>query len=472
MRTTNTVVAALAVLTSTASAAPAANFWGADRCSKCIAASAYNGPYQGVGTSLEGRTNDGGSFGKFLHITDIHIDELYLKGSDPATMCHRANDTDVSLNIAGKYGTLGSICDTPQALMDATFDWMRENTKDVDFILYTGDSARHDRDKLVPRAKLGTLSEHQSIADKIVSTFDLQKTKFIPTFGNNDQFDYNKMAAVADPIIANLTDIWAPFGLGLDTNTAWKKGGYFSYEVKPGLVVINLNSMLLFSSNILTKDCSLDGSAGAEMLAWMENTLNTIRSNGKRAYIMQHVPPTSASGKALYFPGCQKAYIDLIGKYAGSILGSFFGHTNSDYVSFIYTNNTVRPTDGPFFISTITDQPPTVNFDKSCVLHVMSQGPSIIPANNPAVRVYKYSTASDSMGALISYVQYWSDLVQDNTNDAVTYDVEYTTAKTYSLWNLAPHNWAKVFQQWSRNSASFQDYVRYRFVQNPNPDPK
>ncbi|KAI8824324.1 Metallo-dependent phosphatase-like protein [Fimicolochytrium jonesii] len=404
-----------------------------------------------------------------MHISDIHIDELYKQGTDPVSQCHSVNTAKPSANVAGKYGTLASICDTPMALLNATFDWMAENTKDVDFILYTGDSARHDRDKKMPRQYPTVTYEHQLVVDKIRSVYDVKKVKFIPTFGNNDQFDYNKMANDSDPIIASLTSVWEPLGLGLSTNKQWAKGGYFAYELKEGLTVLNLNSMLLFASNVLTSDCAVPNSAGGAMLTWMESQLKELRFRGKKAYVMQHVPPTSQAGKSLYFPNCQSQYINLLGKYADTILASFYGHTNSDYLSFVYTNNTDKPRDGPFFLATITDTVPAVDFENSCVLHVNSQGPAIIPANNPAIRIYDYSTHHRTYGALTDYVQYWSDVVRANTIDQVEYDVEYRAARTYGLWNLSPFNWAEAFAGWATNNTAFQNYVRYRFVQNPTP---
>jgi hypothetical protein len=462
------LVAALALM-GPATAAPMLDYPSLHKTLRCLSASAYNGAYLAPFHRPKWST---GLNGKFMHITDIHIDQLYLQGTDPAgTMCHRTS-TDASKNTAGKYGTLGSICDTPQTLLDATFNWMSQNTADIDFILYTGDSARHDRDTTVPRQHSEVLSEHKIVVDKVTSTFDVSKVKFIPTFGNNDELDYSKFAPVADPIIGNLTQIWAPLGLGLESKPEWLKGGYFAYAVEPGLTVLSLNSMLIFASNKLTQDCSASGSAGAEMLAWAATQLAKLRSHGQKAYLVTHVPPLDVTGKALYYPGCQSQYYNLIGSYSDVILGSFFGHTNNDYVSYLYTNNTANPQAGPFFAATVTDQPPNVDFDNVCVLHVMSQGPSIIPANNPAVRVYTYDTSRWAFGALVVYVQYWSDLVQDNKNDQVTYDTEYTTSSAYGLFNLAPVTWAYALKDWATNSNAFKDYVKYRFVQNPNPSLK
>ncbi|TPX69609.1 hypothetical protein SpCBS45565_g02346 [Spizellomyces sp. 'palustris'] len=460
------MVAALALAGPTA-ALPAADFGSLQKTIKCLGASAYNGPYLAPIQWPKWAT---GLNGKFMHISDIHIDELYKEGTDPAgTMCHRPSATNAALNVAGKYGTLSSICDTPQVMLDATFDWIKKNTADVDFILYTGDSARHDRDKTVPRQHSEVLNEHKIVVDKVISAFDTSKTKFIPTFGNNDELDYNKMAPVTDPIIANLTQIWAPYKLGLDKNQDWLNGGYFAYEVKPGLVVLNLNSMLLFASNVLTKDCAVDGSAGAGMLTWLRNQLSQLRSAGQKAYVMQHIPPLDHSGKKLYYPTCHNDYTNILGSFSDVILGSFYGHTNKDYISYVYTNNTSSPQDGPFFISTVTDTVPSIDFDNTCILHVSSQGPSIIGENNPALRVYSYDTSRFGFGGLVKWTQYWSDLVKDNAEDKVAYDLEYTTQQAYGLWNLSPLSWTLALQDWAKNSSSYQDYLKYRFVQNPNP---
>ncbi|CAG8753563.1 1309_t:CDS:1, partial [Acaulospora colombiana] len=83
----------------------------------------------------------------------IHIDPLYLSKSDPQESCHRKNESDSSANTAGTFGTLLSYCDTPYTLTNVTFSFLKSNISDIDFIIYTGDFVRHDRDKLIPRTK-------------------------------------------------------------------------------------------------------------------------------------------------------------------------------------------------------------------------------------------------------------------------------------------------------------------------------
>jgi hypothetical protein len=76
-----------------------------------------------------------------VNYKDIHLDPYYKEGADPDDYCHtygkkRSKDS-------GKYGALGTDCDSPKALVDATFAFLKKSINDVDFIIYTGDTVRH-----------------------------------------------------------------------------------------------------------------------------------------------------------------------------------------------------------------------------------------------------------------------------------------------------------------------------------------
>ncbi|KAI7164025.1 hypothetical protein KC324_g12846, partial [Hortaea werneckii] len=86
--------------------------------------------------------------GRFLHLTDFHPDrfyEIYSSTSSDAA-CHRGQGP------AGIYGAEMSDCDSPIDLVNQTMAWIKEEFKDkVDFVVWTGDSARHDNDDEIPR---------------------------------------------------------------------------------------------------------------------------------------------------------------------------------------------------------------------------------------------------------------------------------------------------------------------------------
>ncbi|CAG8805739.1 11433_t:CDS:2, partial [Dentiscutata erythropus] len=68
---------------------------------------------------------------KFLHIADLHVDPYYLELSDPTSFCHHYSPNSI-LNIAGN----------------------------IDLIVYTGDSVRHDKDKSFKRTEEQVLDGH------------------------------------------------------------------------------------------------------------------------------------------------------------------------------------------------------------------------------------------------------------------------------------------------------------------------
>lgn len=77
----------------------------------------------------------------FFSLLDIHLDPKYLEGASPDSYCHRHGNKRSS--ESGKYGALGTECDSPTALVDAAFNFLKKEVKDIDFIIYTGDTVRH-----------------------------------------------------------------------------------------------------------------------------------------------------------------------------------------------------------------------------------------------------------------------------------------------------------------------------------------
>ncbi|KAI5295921.1 Endopolyphosphatase [Ascosphaera acerosa] len=104
--------------------------------------------------------------GRFLHITDIHIDPHYRPGAKASKSCHRGKGP------GGLLGYPGTRCDSPPLLVDATFDWIRTNLLDeVDFIVWTGDAARHDNDPKIPRSVQQVLNATALVVDHVLDFF-------------------------------------------------------------------------------------------------------------------------------------------------------------------------------------------------------------------------------------------------------------------------------------------------------------
>jgi len=187
------------------------------------------------------------------------------------------------------------------------------------------------------------------------------------------------------------------------------------------------------------------------------------KQSSQRVYLMGHIPPNDEKGKKLYLKECWKEYVKLSGKYADIIAGQFHGHTNSDVFTFLVPS-TSKSGKADYDLITVSNKSPPSFAKHSApnVLGVFTNGPSIIPANNPAMRVYDYSPDN---GQLLDYTQYYTDLNNDNANGNVQWQVEYTLQNAYNVneWSLS--DWSNVLQNLSSGGQMWNDYVQRVDVQ-------
>ena len=86
-------------------------------------------------------------------------------------------------------------CDSPPILVEETFKWITDNLIDkIDFIVYTGDSARHDNDREYPRTRQHIFNMNKEISDKFVTlTSESDGQPLIYPVSNNDIMPHNLM---------------------------------------------------------------------------------------------------------------------------------------------------------------------------------------------------------------------------------------------------------------------------------------
>jgi endopolyphosphatase len=224
-----------------------------------------SGAYDGSSSTLsKGRRLTG----KFLHITgtlgrislahrelteactDFHPDPFYKTYSSTAeeAACHRQRGP------AGIYGAETSGCDSPYSLVNQTFQWINDNIKnDIDFVIWTGDSARHDNDEALPRTQKQVIQQNEYMVAKFADVFGHDEDKHgrvdewtvpvVPTFGNNDIMPHNIFQAGPNRWTKKYLDIWRSF-IPEAQRHQFQQGGWFSVEVIPSrLAVISLNTM-------------------------------------------------------------------------------------------------------------------------------------------------------------------------------------------------------------------------------------
>ncbi|KAI8594711.1 Metallo-dependent phosphatase-like protein, partial [Dissophora ornata] len=297
--------------------------------------------------------------GQFLHITDIHPDEHYSNGGTISSSCHRFAEEEGedqwrmtrpgrTDGIGGIYGSPYSICDSPFTLSNATFDWIDRNLiGNIDFVVWTGDNARHDSDNRYPRTQKEIEDLNMEIANKFLETFApdkddpfQQRIPIVPSIGNNDIYPHNIMQAGPNRILQHFSNIWSEFIPESQYHT-FQHGGYYTVEVVPGKIsVVSLNTLYFFNQNAAVDGCESKDEPGTDQMDWLEVELDSYRKRGMTTYLTGHVPPARKS----YSHSCLVRYTDIALRYQDVIVGHLFGHANIDHF-FILSQATIDEED-------------------------------------------------------------------------------------------------------------------------------
>jgi endopolyphosphatase len=185
-------------------------------------------------------------------VLDIHPDPYYKTHSstEEGIACHRKSGP------AGIYGAETSACDSPVSLLNQTFNWINNTIKDeIDFIIWTGDSARHDNDEKIPRSEEQVVEQNKLVVSKFLEVFGKPENyddddptndfviPIIPNLGNNDILPHNIFTEGPNKWTKRYTSIWRQF-IPEEQRHQFQRGGWFFVEVIPNkLAVFSLNTL-------------------------------------------------------------------------------------------------------------------------------------------------------------------------------------------------------------------------------------
>ncbi|KAL1946769.1 hypothetical protein VTO73DRAFT_14873 [Trametes versicolor] len=349
--------------------------------------------------------------GRFLHITDIHPDPYYRVDSSEKKACHRGKPKE-GKRVAGYYGLPFSDCDAPFSLTNHTLDFLdREWADEIDFVIWTGDSARHDNDRRHPRTTAEIYDLNRAMAKKMEHVFVRKGIPVVPSIGNNDVWPHNIMLPGPNSITAEFTSIWRAF-VPFPSYQVFQRGGYFSVEVIPDSVaVISLNTMYFYDSNTAVGGCarSEPQDPGNLQLDWLDVQLQMFRERGMQVWLSGHVPPSSRN----FYSECYVRYLELSLRYQDTILGHVYGHMNMDHFFLVDAeqlgndsrsrDTSLAAGDAPstlkhskkelykLLLQEFADLPGAqgLNHDNYAVVNV---APSVVPTYLPSFRIYAYNT--------------------------------------------------------------------------------
>lgn len=228
--------------------------------------------------------------------------------------------------------------------MDETFRWLADNLKDdIDFVIWTGDSARHDNDERIPRSEQEIIELNEYMAQKWNDLFGLRRNgehvrgvprisvPVVPTFGNNDIAPHNIFMKGPNTWTKRYANVWHNF-IPEDQRHSFVEGGWFTSEVIPGkLAVISLNTMYFFDSNFAVDGCADKSQPGYEHLEWLRVQLQILRSRNMKAILTGHVPPARTGEKTNWDETCWQKYTLWVDRYRDVVVSGLYGHMNVDH---------------------------------------------------------------------------------------------------------------------------------------------
>ncbi|GJJ07459.1 hypothetical protein Clacol_001661 [Clathrus columnatus] len=221
--------------------------------------------------------------GRFLHITDLHPDPYYKFNTTVASGCHHfpkerngLKDKNKEERRAGYWGTPQSACDNSFAFVNFTLDWIeKEWADDIDFVIWTGDNARHDEDPSQPRTLEEIFDTNRYVAERMHSIFAIRGIPVVPSLGEKCSINL-------------VLKFWS-------LELVFQRGGYYSSElIDNQLAALSLNTLYFYEKNKATGGCSYRDEAdpGNLQLDWMDVQLEQFRSRGMKVWLTGHVPPT------------------------------------------------------------------------------------------------------------------------------------------------------------------------------------
>ncbi|KAJ2145810.1 Endopolyphosphatase [Coemansia sp. RSA 678] len=300
--------------------------------------------------------------GRYLHITDMHVDPNYMEGATTYSQCHRRPphvlppDYDSAKDghaHTGRFGIPLAKCDSPIALINATSEHLRrEWAHKLDFVIWTGDSGRHDGDPEQPRTFDQIIKGNDIASAALRSAF--KKIPVVPNIGNNDVSPHNELAAPghkrARKTFRALERSWHPL-VPKDQVPTFHYGGYFAKDVvdydgrKGGITALSLNTIYWYRANAKVGGCRAKDSPGLAQLAWIRYQMRRARMRSRDIILLGHVLPNRDN----YRPSCYHGYARTVTQTvpppalnsSGSsdelvnVHAQLFGHSNVDVWAFV-----------------------------------------------------------------------------------------------------------------------------------------
>ena len=361
---------------------------------------------------------------RFLWLSDLHHDPHYNDAASYGASCSETS--------AAHYGEYG--CDSPLRLINSTLKFAVSVVPEPDFVLLTGDLARHGTDQLsAPRKELSAMLAEAARLIRV----HFPNSEIVISLGNNDVTpDYylpldenDSNSTLLDLVVDALRegDIFS----SVDEEATFRAGGFFARDIGQHITLLSLNTIIY--SSFHEPDTS-NVSDPFHQFQWLEQQLQRAREEGRRVLVVGHIPPTVGSFRHVQFwhSVYLQQYYDLIRKYqeGGIVAAQLFGHLHSD----------------EFRVVTGVDAPLLLTGSVTPVYHT-----------NPTFWVVQYD---EREGTILDYDAYYFDLGGGETPAVdLEWKMLYSFAEAYDIPDLTAPSLLGIVESLGSNQTVLNEFL-------------
>ncbi|CAB3361410.1 Hypothetical predicted protein [Cloeon dipterum] len=376
---------------------------------------------------------------KVLQLTDIHVDPNYSVGGngdcDEPTCCRVDQGAPVNSTPAGYWGDYRD-CDLPVH----SFINLLEQTSthsDLAYVIFTGD--------IIDHGVWATTTQYN--IDLINFFYDQLKSSYnvpvLPIFGNHEPHPLNVFTSEEMNVPPEISSDWL-YELAVAQWEAWLpgqsanilKGGYYAYEVNPGLKVIGLNTMFCYPYNFWLMHTTFDP---AGELIWLANELLASEQANQKVHLLSHIPGNS---DCYYVWG--KEFRRIVDRFENTIVGQFHGHTHNDHFHLFFD--------------------PTDSSRASGIGFVGGSGTSYSNVN-PNYRIYHIDGAYDgSSYRVLDHETWYYNLTEANLGGETVppnWQKLYTFTESFGVASVFPQDMYDLTLRMINDTQLFQLYYSY-----------
>lgn len=399
--------------------------------------------------------------GNIAQLSDVHFNPFYdetlfekLKSS-PAEQWESIFSSSKITDV-GTYGDFNYETDYP--LLLSTYKNLAANTKNLDFIIFTGDFLAHNFHGRYEKVNNNNTDGLDSFIDKTLSFFVMMFEKYFPKvpvyfcLGNNDSYSGDYDIVPEGDFLKKSAVLFAGGLLQLPDNResfmgTFPIGGYYSIipPKSSGTRIISLNANF-FSRKYKTSFDKYD--PGEKELDWFAEQLQAAKKKKEKVWLLLHIPP----GADVYSTLKDKAYtadwvtsyntrfIEMLTDFSGVITAGFAGHTHMDDFRLLRGSSNAGQQGLAF-------------------LHICPGIDSLF-GNNPGFETLTYNRQAFS---LIDYRVYYLDLQKIAAGDTTALDwvQEYVFSETYKQDAITTDTLSAVYSAIKDDPAIRTYYMNY-----------